>query len=314
MTMYEIATTSEGLLSRIEELIPSMSRSDVKVARKLLEAPDAFIRASVRSIAIEIGVSEPTVVRFCRNVGCEGFKDLKFRLTQELAFLQAQRDARVPNVSPTPDRADAVSSRGVPQSDDFAARVHAKAVEALDTAMTSMRIDAVVQAAEILARARKVAIYGIGGSSAILAEEVHNRLYRLGIASAVFTDSYAQRMSAATLGPEDAVVFVSSTGRPRSLQDSLELARYYGAKSIAITDSETPLGRDADLCIHVGLSQSGVHEFQPNPMRYSQMLMIDLLAYQAAECLGQSAKRALRQMRASVASLHGIVPQQPIGD
>ena len=69
-----------------------------------------------------------------------------------------------------------------------------------------------------------------------------------------------------------------------------------------------------DLCIHVGLSQAGVHEFQPNPMRYGQLFVIDMLAFRVAEALGPVAKRVLRQTRASIASLHGIAPQQPIGD
>lgn len=313
MTLKSAMTGSEDLLSRIEGLIPTMSRSDVKIARKLLAKPDEFIRASVRSIATDIGVSEPTIVRFCRNAGFEGFRDLKFRLTQELAFQQAQRDARVVPQGPSADVVSPISRTGEPPA-GYAVRLHAKAVEALDRAMAICDTDMIASAADLLAKARKVVVYGIGGSSAIMAEEVHNRLYRLGVASTVFTDSYAQRMAAATLREGDVAVFVSSTGRPRSLQDSLELARYYSAKTIAISDVDTPLGRDADVCINVPLSQSGVDEFQPNPMRFSQLLMIDLLAYQTAERLGPDARQALRQTRASVASLHGIAPQQPIGD
>ena len=49
-------------------------------------------------------------------------------------------------------------------------------------------------------------------------------------------------------------------------------------------------------------------------MRFGQMLMIDVLAYSVAERLGATAQTILRQTRASVASLHGIAPQQPIGD
>lgn len=312
MTLNASTTGPDDLLARIEGLIPTMSRSDVKIARKLLAKPDEFIRASVRAIASEIGVSEPTIVRFCRNAGFEGFRDLKFRLTQELAFQQAQRDARVVPQSPAVDVAS--TTRPIDPQADYAQRLHAKAVEALDQAMAVCKTDLIAEAADILARARKVVVYGIGGSSAIMAEEVHNRLYRLGVASTVFTDSYAQRMAAATLREGDAAIFVSSTGRPRSLQDSMELARYYNAKTIAISDMDTPLGRDADVCINVPLSQSGVDEFQPNPMRFSQLLMIDLLAYQTAERLGPDARQALRQTRASVASLHGIAPQQPIGD
>jgi DNA-binding MurR/RpiR family transcriptional regulator len=157
-------------------------------------------------------------------------------------------------------------------------------------------------------------VYGIGGSSAVLAAEAHVRLFRFNIPTMVFTDGYTQRMSAAILAENDVALFISSTGRPRELQESLELAKYYKAVCIAITDKETPLGRDADICLHVGLAAFGVEEIQPNPMRFAQLFVIDRLAYAVAALIGEDGQRALRRMRGSVAWLHGITPQQPIGD
>jgi len=311
MTFHD-AEMPGDLLTRIKAQIASMSRSDVKIARKLLEAPSEFAISSVRAIADAIGVSEPTVVRFCRNVGCDGFKDLKFQLTRELAFEQARADAAN---GARRGEAGLEAAAGGAAADAQERHLYAQAAEALGaTFVSATSTPTIAEAARLIAAGRRILIYGIGGSSAILAEEIHNRLFRLGVSSTCYTDSYAQRMSAATLGEGDVALFVTSTGRPRSLQDSLELAKYYGAGTVAITDIETPIGRDADVCIHVGLSQAGVHEFQPNPMRYGQLLVIDLLSFQVAEALGPAAKRALRQTRASIASLHGIAPQQPIGD
>lgn len=302
----------DDLLGRVAAMLPDMTRSDVAIARKLLDAPDKFAVSSVRALATEIGVSEPTVVRFCRTVGCDGFKDLKFRLTRELAFRQAQDDAAIPGLMPAGDR------ELLAPSDEFEsrhARIQKAAIEALSATFADESLHRnALMAAEMVAKARQVIVLGIGGSSAILAAEIHNRLFRLGIGCAVYCDSYAQRMAAATVTSEDVIILVSSTGRPRSLQDSLELAKYYGARSVAITDADTPIGRDSDVCLNVGLTQSGVHEFQPNPMRYAQLLVIDLLAFMTAEMLGARAKQVLRQTRASIAMLHGIAPQQPIGD
>src|SRR5687768_13296372 len=83
---------SVDILPRLERMMDSMTRSEIRIARKLLESPSEFVRSSVRGIAADLGVSEPTILRFCRAVGCEGFKDLKFRLIQELALTQAMND------------------------------------------------------------------------------------------------------------------------------------------------------------------------------------------------------------------------------
>jgi len=83
---------SGDILPRLETMMDSMTRAEVKIARRILAAPNDFVRASVRSAAADLGVSEPTILRFCRAVGCDGFKDLKFRLIQELALSQAMTD------------------------------------------------------------------------------------------------------------------------------------------------------------------------------------------------------------------------------
>ena len=300
---------SGDILPRLEGMMDSMTRSEVRIARQILAAPDNFVRSSVRSVAADLGVSEPTILRFCRAIGCEGFKDLKFRLIQELALSQANSDRaeRAP-------KATGAAGRGAVAKEPDDDRVFDTIIEALTRTRATLVYQDISRSAQAIAKAGRVVVYGIGGSSAALASEAHNRLFRLNVPVMVFTDGYTQRMSAAILAEGDVALFISSTGRPRELQESLELAKYCKATCIAITDKETPLGRDADICLHVGLAASGVEEIQPNPMRFAQLFVIDRLAYAVAAVLGEQAHLALRKMRGSVAWLHGITPQQPIGD
>jgi RpiR family transcriptional regulator, carbohydrate utilization regulator len=300
---------SSDILPRLEGMMDSMTRSEVRIARQILAAPDNFVRSSVRSVAADLGVSEPTILRFCRAIGCEGFKDLKFRLIQELALSQANSDRaeRAP-------KATGSTGRGAVAKEPDDDRVFDTIIEALTRTRATLVYQDISRSAQAIAKAGRVVVYGIGGSSAALASEAHNRLFRLNVPVMVFTDGYTQRMSAAILAEGDVALFISSTGRPRELQESLELAKYCKATCIAITDKETPLGRDADICLHVGLAASGVEEIQPNPMRFAQLFVIDRLAYAVAAVLGEQAHLALRKMRGSVAWLHGITPQQPIGD
>jgi RpiR family transcriptional regulator, carbohydrate utilization regulator len=302
-------TAPEGgdILPRLERMMDSMTRAEVRIAKRLLASPHEFVRSSVRSIAADLGVSEPTILRFCRAAGCEGFKDLKFRLIQELAASQAKSDQA--------ERARKTAGvSALNAADANHERVFETIIEALTRTRDTLVQKDLLSSAQAIAKAGRVAVYGIGGSSAVLAAEAHNRLFRLNVPIMVFTDGYTQRMSAAILDEGDVALFISSTGRPRELQESLELAKYYKATCIAITDKDTPLGRDADICLHVGLAASGVEEIQPNPMRFAQLFVIDRLAYAVAALKGDQAHLALRRMRGSVAWLHGIAPQQPIGD
>ena len=320
MSKARSSSDSGDILPRLEGMMDAMTRSEVRIARRILAEPDDFVRSSVRSVAADLGVSEPTILRFCRTVGCEGFKDLKFRLIQELALSQADSDRQAN--SERAERATkagassgrATAARGIAEKDLNDDRLFDTIIEALTRTRATLAPEDVSSGARAIAKAGRVIVYGIGGSSAALALEAHNRLFRLNIPVMVFTDGYTQRMSAAILSEGDVALFVSSTGRPRELQESLELAKYSKATCIAITDKETPLGRDADICLHVGLGASGIEEIQPNPMRFAQLFVIDRLAYAVAAFLGEKAHVSLRKMRGSVAWLHGINPQQPIGD
>ena len=300
---------SADILPRLERMMDSMTRSEIKIAKRLLASPNEFVRSSVRGVAADLGVSEPTILRFCRAVGCEGFKDLKFRLIQELALTQAMSDQAVRATKPSTPAELATRDK-----DPHGDRVFDTIIEALTRTRDTLPYKDLLSSAQAIAKAGRVVVYGIGGSSATLAAEAHIRLFRLNIPIMVFTDGYTQRMSAAILGEGDVALFISSTGRPRELQESLELAKYYKATCIAITDKDSPLGRDADICLHVGVAAVGAEEIQPSPMRFAQLFVIDRLAYAVAAVVGERAHLALRRMRGSVAWLHGIAPQQPIGD
>jgi RpiR family transcriptional regulator, carbohydrate utilization regulator len=296
------------VMTRVEQLRNEFSKSEQQIADLLLRDPHAFARLNVKEIASKVNVSEPTVVRFCRRVGCEGFKDFKIQIIQDLAYRQASTEAGGRRPSTASALQGAESTHGIP------ADVHDAAVAALARMQKGLNWQAVDTAARLIAKARRVVVYGIGGSSAGMAGEAHNRLFRLNVSSTAYTDSYMQRMSATTLDERDVALFISSTGRPKSLLDSVELAKYYGAKCVGITPKESALGRDVDICIDLELTQGGVNQFHPNPMRYAQLYVIDCVAYAAALHLGTTAETSLKRTRASVASLHGIAPLQPIGD
>ena len=295
-------TTTDGVVDRVTKSLSRLSQAERRIGELLLSDPMEFSGMNVRKIAGALNISEPTVVRFCRNVGYEGFKNLKFELLREVAVRQAISDAQ-----------DAAQPAQI-DPDGLSEACYSSAVSALESAYSSIDQQAVLNAAKSVASAQRVVIFGLGGSSAAMAMELHSRLFRLGITCTPTSDSYLQRMSAATLDVDDVAIFVSATGRPRALLDCVELAKYYGAKSIGILPSDSLLAREVDVCIHIELSQKGVHLFQPNPMRFAQLLAIDFLASKVAQVMGDKAENYLNRTRTSVALMNGVTAQQPIGD
>jgi RpiR family carbohydrate utilization transcriptional regulator len=77
-------STGDPLL-RIRTDLGKYSAAHRQVGKVFLDAPDRAIRASVEEIARLANVSAPTVIRFCRALGFDGFSDFKLRLAQSLA-------------------------------------------------------------------------------------------------------------------------------------------------------------------------------------------------------------------------------------
>jgi RpiR family carbohydrate utilization transcriptional regulator len=306
-TMTALGSDTD-VLTRVDQVRSEFSKSERRIVDLLVKDMHGFAQLNVKEVAARTKVSEPTVVRFCRRLGYEGFKDLKLQIIQELAYRQATQE-NVANRAGEPAASHAsTSTEGVGNT------VYRAAADALERAQASLDWPAVEASARAIAGARRVVIYGVGGSSAVMAAELHTRLFRLDVNSVLHSDSYTQRMSAATLSPRDVAIFISSTGRPQMLVDTVELSKHFGAKCIGITPKLGRIGRELDICIDHELTQGGVHPYHPNPMRYVQLYAIDTLAYAVALQLGKTAETALKRVRASVASLHGIAPLQPIGD
>jgi len=70
------------LRERIRAARPSLSPAERQVADWVLRQPGTVLSLPVAAIAREAGVSQPTVIRFCRSMGCHGLSDFKLRLAQ----------------------------------------------------------------------------------------------------------------------------------------------------------------------------------------------------------------------------------------
>ena len=176
-------------------------------------------------------VSEPTVTRFCRAIGCEGVRDFKLKLAQSVVVGRLYLSA---------SQAPAPTENGSPMWNV----VFGEARNALNAVERQVDPRDVIRAAELVASAHQVTVFGLGGSSSALAQETQNRLFRYGIMVTAHSDPYVMRMTASTLKPNDVVIAISATGRTREVVEAVELAHHYRAKTICITAPDSDLAQD----------------------------------------------------------------------
>ena len=62
-----------------------LSKSERRIAAIVLNNPSKVINQSISDLSIEADVSLPTVNRFCKKLGLDGYPALKIQIAQELS-------------------------------------------------------------------------------------------------------------------------------------------------------------------------------------------------------------------------------------
>ena len=151
------------LTERIRDTGNQMRKSERKVADYVLANLGNVINMRIVDLAAQAEVSEPTVVRFCRAVGCEGFQDFKLALAQELASNPGFGKVAVTDT-------DSVA--------DFSRKVFDSTIDTLLKVRDSLNPGNIHKAITALTNANRVEFYGHGASAAVAADAQH-RFFRL---------------------------------------------------------------------------------------------------------------------------------------
>jgi DNA-binding MurR/RpiR family transcriptional regulator len=237
------------------------------------------------------------VTRFCRRLGCDSFSDFKVQLART-TYVGARY------LKPEP------ASR---QPVDVAQDVVSKAQNALFLLHRSLDFDAIGQATALLAEAKMIYAFGSGGNSSMIASELQNRLFRLGLRITASADHGMQLMMAAAARRGDVVIGSSFSGRNAELVRSFMAARDQKVITIALTQSDSPVSRAADITVPVDLPE-GSNIYHPTATRIAYLALVDILASLVAYHIQPQATATLRRIKQQLVAHRDGDDRQLLGD
>lgn len=287
------------VISVLREQDGQLPAQEQKVADYVKEHLDQISTMTIAELADAAGVSTPTVIRFCRSLGCDGFREFKLRLAQNLAvsmqYLQVGRESDPPMTGSAIDKVTASLLA---------------TIAAMRRQLDPSQLDG---AGWIIRNGRQLVVGGIGGGSSMVAEEAMNRFFRLGIPTAAVSDSYLLQMRAATLRQGDVLLLISTSGEADAIVSAARIAAGYGATVIALTKPETRLATSSHILIGMDLSEDADIN-KPTASRYAFLIVLDALATTLAQTQQDKTAENLRRIRASLTAYHGRTGPQPLGD
>ncbi len=254
---------NEKLEFTIRENYSSLRKSEKKAADYLLSYQGDGRELTLELFADGAGVSQPTVLRFIRALGYQGFKDFRYELvreedkTEKGYFLYGSSISKDDKIAELP------------------AKLIGTAVGQLKDTLKNLSADNLEKAVRAIAGARNIAVFYVENSSCT-ASDLVTKLTYLGFSCCSYSDYYLQNVSAGNLTKEDVAIGISYSGCSISTVDAMRIAKKAGARTIAITNFEnTLLEKYADIV----LITSGQHFIYGDAIfsRVSQLAVVDMI-------------------------------------
>ena len=280
------------ILNQVRRARSSLSPAEQRVADHVLLHPRSALNDPIAQLARDADVSQPTVIRFCRSLGCKGLSDFKLRLASGLTGTMPVTHTQV---------------TGEDTSLEVGDKVLGNTASAILQVRDHLNRETIDQAVRLISEAERVEFYAVGHFGSV-ADDAQFKLLRMGVSSASYTVPRLQALAANMLRPGVVAVVISGSGRIDELLDVVDAAHERGAVVIAITASQSPLARKADVALIVDHVEDIATQV-PMISRILHLLMIDILVVGASMRRGEN--NLPRLGSAAAMALDEGQPEQP---
>lgn len=232
-----------------------------KIALYMRDNFQQVLHSTLLELAEQIGVSDASVVRFCKSLGYKGFQDFKINAALDAAPVAPQHISRIE------------------QSDNAAQiceKVFARRIAALQSTAQAIDAESVELAAGLLENAGRIVFAGTGGSLNV-AQDAYHKLLEIGLHSTVAHDKDMQLMEASLLGRGDVLFAISNSGNNLQVIRAVELAKSCGATVLGLTsERRSSLSQMADQVITTQSDETILLQ-TTGCSRFVQLAVIDCL-------------------------------------
>ncbi len=254
-----------NIQAHVDSFPPTMRR----VADAILERPQIVVENTITELARACNTSEASIVRFCRALGLTGYPQLKLQMASELGKESAQLGANGSgaygaDISPSDTLAEMVS------------KIASSEILGIRETADSIDIEVLQRVVRRLERAKRVVLFGVGASNAG-AQDLAQKLLRIGHVALAFHDAHDALVSAALIDAGDVAVGFSHNGKTKETNAFLRGAKQGGAFTVAITNvPDSPLTDHADAVLRTAVRET---TFRSGAMasRIAQLTIVDYL-------------------------------------
>lgn len=269
-------------LKSISDQYDRLSYSEKLFSDYVLIHPSDIIQMSIHELAYTLGISPATIIGAVKKLGFSGYKDFKIQLASETNNPIRQQKEMLP--------------AGENQQKNTYASVAKSNIVALEESISMVRFENFEKAVEHLIKASHICFFGIG-SSALLANEAFDLIFRLGLDCSYIQERDHQFFRASVMKSTNVAVIVSQTGVNKDNLRLAELLKKQGVPIIGISNyTGTPFAKLVDVLL-APLNQVSLMHDNHYTFRIPIFCVIETLYYMILERLGEDSHSAMTKIR-----------------
>ncbi|MDD3028393.1 MAG: MurR/RpiR family transcriptional regulator [Erysipelotrichaceae bacterium] len=252
---------------RIKENRNDLTNTEILLGDYIIAHKDKVIEYSSQKLASLTNTSPASVIRFAKKIGYDGFTDLKLDLV-----LDVQSDVRsFNNILDTNDDIKTLIYK-TKQSD----------LQTIDATYDLLDVKVVEKVVEKIIDARKIYLFGIGGSG-LVCQDFQYKLLRIGKDVDYYLDTHLQLTAVPNIKKGDLALFVSYSGNTKELLVAAKWLQQQSVDVISITNSKyNNLAKLSDYVITIP-SEEQTLRIGAMSSRLSSLIVIDILYYGIAK-------------------------------
>lgn len=274
----------------LKQSFDNLSRTNKKIAKYVIENPQAASEANIEDLAAVTETSTASVSRLVKTLGFANFREF----TLSLAYTQL-RPQNLP-IFKDIDANDTLAT--------IADKIFTSSQRAIQDTREGIDESEFARAVLRIIHCRRLGFFGLGGSSVVALDGYHKFL-RTSIDSFYYPDFDVQLMEAVKLTEDDCAIVISHSGKNRQTIKIAETLKRRKVPVIGVTSyQDSPLATHCDMAF---ISSSDESNYRSEGM-YSllaQMTIVDTLFMMASVRMGSATEDTIRNVQNIIESTRG---------
>ncbi|KGX84624.1 MurR/RpiR family transcriptional regulator [Pontibacillus litoralis] len=247
------------MLKSIQNQLPTSER---KIAQYILNNPHEVVSMTVKQLADHSLTSAAAVIRLCKSLDVNGFKELKMRIAVDLQTSKPKSYRDITKNESTKDIIMQMSQNSIYIIEETSELIRSKDIE---------------RASELLKKAKAVHLFGVGASG-LVAFDAQQKFLRAGLYAFALNDVHLSFTALSNATSEHVAIIISFSGETKEAIEFIKLAKRKGIPTISITKYGTnSLSKLADINLYAASTHEAISRSAATSSRLAQLLVIDIL-------------------------------------